>query len=267
MDSNSKQRLAGVMVIIALATIVLPIVFHHRNDTELALSIPEDAPPPPALPKIRFAPEPSIANKTATTANTNVSTNQMANGTTSTPNTNIASTSHQATAAAEHSQMQQASKPTSQTIATTSVNATANQPAIPANRNTIAKAPVIAPTKIASASNNKTTKNIVSSNVKAVEKKNLAPKTIAKHLHKAIAPKNSWIVQLGSFKNHSNANKLVTQLRSKGFTAFIEPSSKKKGAPIRVCIGPELHKQKAKMIVKDLAKKLHMKGIVVRHHI
>lgn len=263
MDSNSKQRLAGVMVIIALATIVLPIVFHHRNETELALSIPEDAPPPPPLPQIRFAPEPSIASNTEAAPSTTTATKQIAAATpvaAATPAQIVAENNTPKTSDAD---IVAANTADETTITSTPVIATND-----ITTNEPAAAPVPTATKVA----NTTAvykKTIAKNQTDAITEHKAQPtKIAAKVSHKTVAAHhNSWVVQLGSFKNHGNANKLVGKLRKNGFTAFTELAAKTKGAPTRVCIGPEFQKQKADQIVKDLANKLNIKGIVVRHHV
>ena len=47
-----------------------------------------------------------------------------------------------------------------------------------------------------------------------------------------------WTVQLGSFANHANADKLVRQLKAQGFSAYIAPGGSGPSLRYRVRIGP-----------------------------
>lgn len=72
-----------------------------------------------------------------------------------------------------------------------------------------------------------------------------------------------WAVQLGSFKNKENADRLAASLRSQGYSAFI--SQQQKGAALhRVRVGPQKDRQSAEAIAAQLAKSGH-KGQVVPH--
>jgi cell division septation protein DedD len=73
-----------------------------------------------------------------------------------------------------------------------------------------------------------------------------------------------WTIQLGSFSEKANANKLVTQLQSKGFHAFAEQDELKKNVH-RVLIGAEVDRAVADQIVVKLQNQLNIKGIVVRY--
>lgn len=60
----------------------------------------------------------------------------------------------------------------------------------------------------------------------------------------------AWVLQLGAFKNHQNANQFVAELRSKGFKAFSEEFPK--DDLVRVYVGPEIQRQK----IEELQHKL-----------
>lgn len=74
-----------------------------------------------------------------------------------------------------------------------------------------------------------------------------------------------WAVQVGSFSNRNNALALRKKLRQKKFTAFVEYVKNNKGGVYRVRIGPEANRDKADAILKDVAQKLDLKGVVVKH--
>lgn len=74
----------------------------------------------------------------------------------------------------------------------------------------------------------------------------------------------AWIVQAGSFSSRENAEKLVAQLRSKAYTAYIEDIPGEK-ASYRVRIGPMLSKARAEKTTAALKKALDINGLVLKY--
>ncbi len=73
-----------------------------------------------------------------------------------------------------------------------------------------------------------------------------------------------WAVQLGSFGNQQNAERLAADLRKQGFAAFLSQLSTDSGQLHRVRIGPQKDRESAEAMVARLAKAGH-KGQVVPH--
>jgi len=73
-----------------------------------------------------------------------------------------------------------------------------------------------------------------------------------------------WAVQLGSFSDQANAEKLAAELRKKGFLAVISKLTTDKGQLHRVRIGPQADRAAAEAVVKKLAA-AGEKGQVVPH--
>jgi DedD protein len=48
----------------------------------------------------------------------------------------------------------------------------------------------------------------------------------------------AWAVQIGSFASAANADKLLRQLKSQGFSAYVSPSGVGVAARYRVRVGP-----------------------------
>lgn len=83
------------------------------------------------------------------------------------------------------------------------------------------------------------------------------------------APANSsttgmWAVQLGSFGNEENAERLVAELRTRGFGAFRSRLTTSSGELHRVRIGPQKDRDSAEDIAAQLAKAGYQ-GQVVPH--
>lgn len=73
-----------------------------------------------------------------------------------------------------------------------------------------------------------------------------------------------WAVQLGSFSNKENAEKLAADLRKQGYAAFLSQLTTDKGLLHRVRIGPQKDRASAEAMAGRLAKVGH-KGQVVPH--
>ncbi len=73
-----------------------------------------------------------------------------------------------------------------------------------------------------------------------------------------------WAVQLGSFSNKENAERLASDLRRQGYAAFISEVSTSGGQMHRVRIGPQKDRPSAEQMAERLAKVDHV-GKVVPH--
>ncbi len=73
-----------------------------------------------------------------------------------------------------------------------------------------------------------------------------------------------WAVQLGSFSNKENADKLAADLRKQGYAAFLSQLKTSSGQLQRVRIGPQKDRESAEAMAARLLKVGH-KGQVVPH--
>jgi len=73
-----------------------------------------------------------------------------------------------------------------------------------------------------------------------------------------------WAVQLGSFSNPDNAERLAALLRSQGYAAFLSQLKTSSGPLHRVRIGPQKDRDSAEAVAKRLAADGH-KGQVLPH--
>lgn len=80
----------------------------------------------------------------------------------------------------------------------------------------------------------------------------------------AVSSTGMWAVQLGSFSNKDNAEKLAADLRKQGYAAFLSQLATDKGPLHRVRIGPQKDRASAEAMAGRLAKVGH-KGQVVPH--
>ena len=73
-----------------------------------------------------------------------------------------------------------------------------------------------------------------------------------------------WAVQLGSFSNKDNAEKLAADLRKQGYAAFLSQLETGSGTLHRVRIGPQKDRESAEAMAARLLK-VDIKGQVVPH--
>ena len=84
-----------------------------------------------------------------------------------------------------------------------------------------------------------------------------APKT-------AVSTTGMWAVQLGSFSNKQNAEKLAADLRKLGYAAFLSQLKTSSGPLHRVRIGPQKDRESAEEMAARLLK-VNQEGQVVPH--
>jgi DedD protein len=73
-----------------------------------------------------------------------------------------------------------------------------------------------------------------------------------------------WAVQLGSFSNQANAERLAADLRKEGYAAFLSQLQTGSGKLHRVRVGPQKDRASAESMASRLSAKGH-KGQVVPH--
>ena len=71
-----------------------------------------------------------------------------------------------------------------------------------------------------------------------------------------------WVVQVGSYNNAATAESEVAKLRLIGLTAFSEKVTSAKGTAYKVRIGPEINRENAVQLAKEIKAKHHIDGFV-----
>jgi DedD protein len=243
--------------------------------------------------KAAAAPKPAAIQKTASNTSANASANVSANAN---ANTN-ANTKISVSANANPTLSANANDNTNANIAANAANPGAkintsksSQP----NNNTSTEA-VISDSEIASTTDadedektnyriiesgkspaqlKKTSRTHTSSNEKISQEKmpaitaiktliNTSAKTSDKALTELKSP--AWVVQVGNFKNKENALRILNQLRTSGYRAFIQNIISAKGNNTRVFVGPEAQRTTAHELAQRLENEMHLQGIVVSY--
>jgi DedD protein len=81
---------------------------------------------------------------------------------------------------------------------------------------------------------------------------------------KSAAAAGSWVVQVGTFGQKDNADRLITKLRASGYEAFASPSDKAGRTLYRVRVGPEDQRAKAESLAARLAAAGHHGQVVAQ---
>jgi DedD protein len=92
-----------------------------------------------------------------------------------------------------------------------------------------------------------------------------APSTNQAEQPAASTPK-AWAVQVGSFTQRDNAMRLRDQLRRKRYKAFVEQISSADRTFYRVRVGPEVSRNKAAALQKELQTKMKLQDSTIVSH-
>lgn len=76
-----------------------------------------------------------------------------------------------------------------------------------------------------------------------------------------------WIIQLASFTDHANADKLMKELIYKGFVAHVETEKTDKKYMYHVFVGPKMSREKAESLLKRIQKTFSLKGLVAKYKV
>ena len=77
-------------------------------------------------------------------------------------------------------------------------------------------------------------------------------------------PKEAWVVQLGSYSNKKNVDRLVDKLEGAGYTVFTRPIKTKTKTLTKVFVGPEISKSKLERELTKLAKISEVQGKIAK---
>jgi len=96
-------------------------------------------------------------------------------------------------------------------------------------------------------------------------RKQTPTKSESKPIPKARVGLSAWVVQVASFGQQKNANKLVKRLQKMKFSAFQEQASVDGKTIFRVRVGPEIDHKKATDIQSRIEKRVKLKGKIERY--
>jgi len=91
------------------------------------------------------------------------------------------------------------------------------------------------------------------------------PKVVTS-LPEKINAKESWVIQLGSFRHKKNVLELVDKLKQHGYTTYTRPIKTKNGTLTKVFVGPNINKASLQNKIKPLKELTHVEGKVTRYY-
>lgn len=250
MEKKTKYRILGAVLIIALIIILLPLFESGKELSTEKITI--NVPPFPD----QTVQVPSSSAATEVTSNQESTSNQST--TSAAPAPNSAQTDNDLKQAPED--LLSTVRPnivSSQNIVDNAYNA--KQDDVDTNHAT---------SKNKSITNKKDKVNKINNSSKQSHRvKSQFVASLATNNKETLAKlKNSaWVVQIGSFKNKENAFRLVNQLRSNGYSAFIQQRKTAFGENTRVFVGPESKQALAQALASQLENEMHIRGIVISY--
>lgn len=269
MSPENKQRIVGIIVLIAFAILLIPFLFTNNNAGKRHKTVIDDMPLSPDRRQTINQQFQNINN------NTNMAP--------TTPTT-IVSDNVQTTNLFNQSDEKNQNLPNELTQTTIDNQSIPNSPAIsetnsilpvtneqPAETNNLVQATKVTPETQTTQSKSKISvanKTIVKPTVKktsilkAAKPKQNKPKNTTKNPTK----KEFWSVQLGSFSNQVIAQKLITTLQTNGYHVFTQKitSAKSNKVLTRILVARETDKEKATKLMQQLTTTLKLKGCIVR---
>lgn len=271
MDRKVKQRILGVFVILGLAVILLPLFHKGSNGNETsnvqlvqAPGFPEQATQQPQTAALEQVNESTRQEPQAAVDN---SVNQQPDDTIRALKPSIVS-SEQTVNPLDASEAQTEVQPKTAGL----VESDLVQIPIPTEQATVKEASIAAVEPEATVTKKpeptvkiaKATKPHATHKTLVASKKASVPAPISDY-GLAELKNPAWVIQLGSFRNKSNALRLVNQLRANGYPAFIQQISTALGDNTRVFVGPESKPQAARSLALRLKTDMNLNGIVISY--
>jgi DedD protein len=268
MDSKTKHRILGVVVVVGLIVIMLPFFQSNRDISEKSATVqsppfPDQtvhvATPLPAVDDMKQQPDDTInENKPAVTApaapvidNPAADTKKIEPLEQPTEPTNESTTKEAEPTAAVTPPVTSNVAPVSTDTVTPPKSADKEEAAADTNHE---PAPV-ATKKIVAKATYKSSKPKRLSHLRNTNDKNGLFKL----------QKSAWVVEVGSFKTKANALRVVNRLRANGYSAFIQQMATSAGNHTSVFVGPENGQASARALAEDIEKATSLRGIVISY--
>ncbi|WP_198962793.1 SPOR domain-containing protein [Mangrovitalea sediminis] len=235
-----KQRIIGALVLICLAIIFVPMLFDepHNKQTTKTIEIPNKPQYPVMTIEQPTKPATPGADTSAPVVQDNASASADQSGTAPTTSANtVTSTDNTATATDNSDVTTPAQTPTADTPAA-ATTAPAAAPSTPAPAPT--PAPKAQPAPVTTQAAQPTQKPEFSQSLKG-----------------------AWVVQLGSFGDTKNAQRLRDSVRAKGYPAYLQTAHTGSKALTRVFSGPFVQKADADAAKIKLDKAFKIKSLVM----
>ena len=251
MEEKAKERVFGVVILVALAVIFVPMWFNTTvgDSVKLAREMPKAPEWPQSeellLPSERLMPTAQHDNAPLTEGNLSAMT-EAAEVVEFVPPAAPA-----VIAEAEPATTSAAVEATTPDV----VVAAASAPVavLPAPAAKAAPAPVV---KVA---------KVVQKAVPAQKTATIKKTVVQTASKKASKPLMAYTIQLGNFENQANAQKLARSLRAAGYTAYVADNYAHGKDLTKVMVGPQTERRDAEKIASKLENQFKLKGFIVKY--
>ncbi len=254
MQAKTKQRLIGGIVLLAVVAIFLPLLFHNSRPS-MNLQLSTETPQAPAKPEVQLQLPPIAGQHNDATDDSPI---DVAGDAQSPSIKTVAQQTPDVTQKILNTKPAPATTPAPQTqlaevqnVATAVLDSAAT--AEPSASNGLAQAPADSQTP---ATQTSLSTQPVSSTPRST------------HVALSATVPQAWALQIASYaKGGDYANRLVKQLRAKGFEVFTRDGQANARAVTRVYVGPDINLDRLKRLQQQLKQQLHLTGVIKKYPI
>ncbi|WP_423063833.1 SPOR domain-containing protein [Candidiatus Paracoxiella cheracis] len=247
MQTKTKQRVIGGIVLLAVVAIFLPLLFHNsRPSADLKLST--NVPLAPAKPEVQLQ-LPAISSPKPISTSVNI-----------------------AQAGDAQPQSSEAVAQETPAVSQRILNTTPAPAVTPKVADHVVKLhdnattkPAIKPAEEPAPKHNPKTSAKQTVKKPVVSAKKTAAKPVEPVLKSSVP--EAWVIQVASFSNSANAKRLVKQLRVKGFDVYMRENQLNQRTITRVFVGPIIDQHKVKQLQQQLKQQFQLKGVIKRYSV
>lgn len=132
---------------------------------------------------------------------------------------------------------------------------------LPLETEALSKSPMEEPVPLQDSTSATQDEEVAESTPKAEARVEPEPAASKKEESAPMVGLSGWVIQVGSFSQRDNAEKLVKELQAKKYAAFTDQVDVKGNILHRVLVGPEVDKKRAEQMLADLNKILEPKKL------
>ncbi len=292
MEKKKLQRIIGISVIVAIIIILIPFLFSKKESSPSEVTASAESAASNPLSSATESTQPAASTLSSADEDNGITPipsetdkQNRAESTTAIPS-NVANAANNPVAPPAQTVAPATQNPaisSNPATAKTTDNSSAKQQAAPVAAMTpvpaqqqnaaVAAQPIQATPAVATEVNDTVHSDVVAEKAAAISTPIAASKIpVVSHRYLsakkvsqvASLKKPAWVVQMGSFKNQTNAHRLVDQLKTAGFKAFTKEITSAKGVMrTRVYIGPEFQEASALKLSNRIERETKLRGFVV----
>lgn len=256
MNLENKQRIVGVVVLVAFIALLIPFLFSSgvKKNNQLATPSPSESGVPVEVTNGNL----SESNSSAIGETANVAQKPIED----LKDKTLPEAMQQQSAPSVQPVIIPEAQPKEKigSVQEASENS-AQVPSLPSSTEIIAEPTVAsAPATLTTALETKPASSKVTAKKVAPSK---PPYNTQKSVNKGGIVKKGWSVQIGSFSNQSRVKKMVADLQAQGFKVSLQNIKTARGPMVRVLVGRESSKDKAMEIANQLKTKSKINGHVI----